>query len=193
MKKLLPALLLSLAVPFFQAGCEHSSHPSSSEKPKTTEEGSDEIEFSLLNFAFGGVDGSNAQPGGVQIAGLQAAGNRMGFTYIANLRTWGVTDDTDTPALACFFVKRNDGTWVGGKFDWIGSSRNTRPLDNLFPGPNGLGYNGWNLANVPNPCQCAFAIVSADGKRRSNVIAGTWNRSTESAAQTTTTTPGEIN
>ena len=172
MKKFVSALLLlAVTVPFFQTGCEHSSR-SSSEQPKAeAEDGSDEVDFSLLNFDFGGVDGSAAQAGGVTISSLRAAGLSMAFTYITNLRAWGVADDNDAPALSCFFVKRNDGRWVGGKFDWIGSSRNTRPLDNVVE-----HYQGWSLDNVPNPCECAFVIVSADGKRRSNVLHATWAR-----------------
>ena len=38
------------------------------------------------------------------------------------------------------------------------------------------GYGGWSLANVPNPCPAAFVIISSDGKKRSNVLVGSWSR-----------------
>lgn len=68
-------------------------------------------------------------------------------------------------------MQNNSGAWVGGKFDWISSSRRSRDFVNVYS-----GYAGWSLADVPNPCQAAFVIVSPDGKKRSNVIAGTWSR-----------------
>ena len=83
---------------------------------------------------------------------------------------WGPAFTIYLP-LACLFVKDNSGRWVGGKFDWISSSRRSRNFENIFN-----GYSQWSLANVPNPCQAAFVIASADGKRRSNVLVGTWSR-----------------
>ena len=67
-------------------------------------------------------------------------------------------------------MQKSDGSWVGGKFDWISSSRRSRDFANVYG-----GYDGWSLAGVPSPCAAAFVIISPDGKRRSNVISGTWN------------------
>lgn len=86
------------------------------------------------------------------------------------LRSWGLSDG-NAGALACFFVQRADGRWVGGKFDWISTSRTTRGFENIR-----ARYRGWTLSGVPNPCPCAFVIVSSNGKKRTNVIAGTWRR-----------------
>ena len=60
---------------------------------------------------------------------------------------------------------------VGGKFDWISSSRSTRDFKNIYG-----GYGGWNLSNVPKTTTAAFVIVSKDGKWRSNIVVGLWER-----------------
>jgi hypothetical protein len=74
--------------------------------------------------------------------------------------------------VACLFVQRSDGKWVGGKFDWISSSRTTRDFNNILDKP----YLGWNLNGVPNPCSVVYVVVKADGKKRSNTIRGEWRR-----------------
>ena len=59
-----------------------------------------------------------------------------------------------------------DGKWVGGKFDWISTSRTTRDFANIRS-----GYNGWDPSAISKADRCAFVVVSKDGKRRTNVIA----------------------
>lgn len=85
------------------------------------------------------------------------------------MSAWGY--GAGTLVYACLFVKNNDGNWVGGKFDWISSNRTSRDLKNVLG-----GYSGWNLSNVPNPCQAAFVILDKNKQRRSNVLVGTWKR-----------------
>jgi len=131
----------------------------------------DEAEYDTFTWAYGGFDGSRATLDKPRIAALRMDG-MSGLSYRwagPNLSAWGIAH-TDAGALACLFVRRADGSWVGGKFDWISTSRTTRDFKNLG------GYNGWSLAGIPNPCRAAFVIVSADGRRRSNVIAADWRR-----------------
>jgi len=59
-------------------------------------------------------------------------------------------------------------------FDWISSTRTTRDLTHL--GIGGKGYNGWSLANVPNPTDAALVIVHDNGKLRSNITTTRWTR-----------------
>ena len=97
--------------------------------------------------------------------------NSLGYSWSGDtLASWGLSNG-DAGAYACLFVLRSDGKWVGGKFDWISTSRTSRGLENIYN-----GYGGWSLAGVPNPCSCAFVIVSGDGKKRTNVIGGSWSR-----------------
>jgi len=84
---------------------------------------------------------------------------------------WGLSNGA-AGAIAAVFVQREDGSWVGGKFDWVSTSRSSRGLENVLS-----GYGGWSLAGVPNPCQICFVVVENSGKRRSNVIGpATWKR-----------------
>ena len=129
----------------------------------------DQVDFGSLRWTYGGVKGKGS-PSGVSISGLHIGGSSLSFKYNKDLSAWGYSKD-EVAAYACLFVQKEDGSWVGGKFDWISSSRSSRGLENVFK-----GYEGWSLSGVPNPCQAAFVIVDANKKRRSNVIAGTWHR-----------------
>ena len=131
----------------------------------------DEAEYDTFIWAFGGFDGSRAALSEPRIGSLRMNG-MSGLSYRwagPNLSAWGL-GHTDAGALACLFVRRSDGSWIGGKFDWISTSRTTRDFKNLG------GYQGWTLEGIPNPCRAAFVVVSADGRRRSNVITADWRR-----------------
>lgn len=130
----------------------------------------DAVPYSSLRWSFGGVSGSGAKQSGVVISGLSCSRNGLSFRYSKDLSAWGRSKSAASD-IACLFVQRSDGAWVGGKFDWISSSRTTRDFKNIYE-----KYHGWSLAGVPNPCNVAFVIVSGDCKRRSNVISGRWAR-----------------
>lgn len=131
----------------------------------------DSVDFDLFHWDFGGFHpATNCVREVVEIADLRMKRDGLSFKYVKDLSAWGLGYG-DAEALACLFVLDNYGNWVGGKFDWISSSRDTRDFDNVYG-----GYGGWSLRNVPNPCTAAFVIVSADGKKRSNVISAIWER-----------------
>lgn len=130
----------------------------------------DQVDFGALRWTYGGVKGSGHSPSGVTISSLRIGGSSLSFKYNTNLSAWGYANG-DIGGYACLFVQKTDGSWVGGKFDWISSSRSSRGLENVFG-----GYSGWNLNDVPNPCPAAFVIIDAHSKKRSNVIVGTWKR-----------------
>ena len=130
----------------------------------------DEVPYGSLKWTYGGISGRGYGASGVSISGLRISGRSLSFHYGTNLSAWGYSKDA-IGGYACLFVQKEDGSWVGGKFDWISSSRSSRGLENVFG-----GYSGWTLSGVPNPCQAAFVILDASKKRRSNVIAGTWYR-----------------
>lgn len=152
-------LFTLLCVTALMTACESSSS------------GSDGVGYSSLQFVYGGFDGSAAEQSGVSISNLSLAPNDLSFNYDTDLSAWGQSHGSASSALACFFVKRSDGSWVGGKFDWISSSRNSRDLSHIK-----ARYNGWSLAGVPNPTDAAFVIVHIDGRRRSNVLTAKWQR-----------------
>ena len=144
--------------------------PSPSPSPSGGDVGADQVPFGSLKWTFGGrPNGSGARNGGVVISGARFSTDGMSFSYARDLSAWGYASGA-LGGVACLFVQKSNGQWVGGKFDWISSSRRSRDFANVYG-----GYEGWSLAGVPNPCSAAFVIVSPDGKRRSNVIVGTWH------------------
>lgn len=131
----------------------------------------DAMSFNSLRWVYGGKPyAGGAQKTGVDITGLSVSKNGLSFRYVHDLSAWGY-GHWDLGGIACLFVRNDKGQWVGGKFDWISSSRQSRNFTNVNE-----GYAGWTLAGVPNPCSVAFLIVSPDGRRRSNVLVGTWAR-----------------
>ena len=133
--------------------------------------GADQIPFGSLKWTYGGKpNGAGARNGGVVISNARFSKNGVSFSYDRDLSAWGYSSGA-LGGVACLFVRKENGGWVGGKFDWISSSRRSRNFTNVLS-----GYGGWSLAGVPNPCAAAFVLVSSDGRRRSNVISGTWSR-----------------
>jgi hypothetical protein len=131
----------------------------------------DAAPFETFKWVYGGFHGEKAQPREVAISSLKMKPDGLSFKWVQDLSQWGIANEDYTQAVACLFVMNKNGEWVGGKFDWISSSRNTRDFKNVYS-----GYNDWNLMDVPNPCPAAFVIVSKDGGKRSNVIGGMWQR-----------------
>ena len=77
----------------------------------------------------------------------------------------GAGSKEDPACLACLFCLIG-GKWIGGKFDWISTSRTSRDFKNVSD-----GYNGWDKGAIGKAAKYAFVIVSRDGKKRTNVIA----------------------
>jgi hypothetical protein len=131
----------------------------------------DEVSFSSLRFTYGNFNGARAGLSSPRIANLRFSSNALSYSWAGpNLSSWGMSAG-QADAICCLFLQNSGGAWVGGKFDWISSSRTTRDLNHVRG-----GYGGWSLGGIPNPSRAAFVIISADGRRRSNVIAGTWQR-----------------
>lgn len=136
----------------------------------------DEAPFSQLKWVYGGFNGSGAEysEGQPLIRSLTANKSTMYYAWagpdLSRNARWGYSSG-DPGAVACLFVQKADGSWVGGKFEWISTSRTSRGFENIYD-----GYNGWSLTGVPNPCKFAFVIVHPNGKQRSNTLVGTWQR-----------------
>ena len=136
-----------------------------------TSAAADQAPFSSFRFTYGGFNGSGAGLSEPRIANLRISGGSMSYSWAGpTLAAWGM-GNSEAGAICCLFVKNSAGAWIGGKFDWISTSRTSRSLNHVTG-----GYGGWTLAGVPNPCEAAFVIINASGSRRSNVIAGTWQR-----------------
>ena len=149
---------------------EQDPAPEEEEEAPADEENPDSADFSAFQWKFGGVDGSKAKLDSPRVADLRASASSLSYKWEVGLRGWGLAN-SQADALACLFVERSDGTIVGGKFDWVSTSRRTRDLKNVFG-----GYQKWSLEGVPNPCRIHFVVLSADGRKRSNVVSATWQR-----------------
>lgn len=168
-----------------QTQTQTTTQSSSSSAPAHVEEGpaatasedgvgaEDQVPFGSLSWTYGGFRGSAAAKTSASISGLRASAGSMSYHWSSGgCETLGASSRDDyNSTIACFFVQKEDGRWVGGKFDFISTSRTSRGFENIYG-----GYGGWTLAGVPNPCPCAFVIVSSNGKKRTNVISGTWHR-----------------
>lgn len=173
-----------VATALFVAGCEdpegwgscdwpwthsHSTDGAAAETvaddPAPAEAAATAAPSASLVYRYGGFDGSRAaEDPATQIAGLHISRSRLSYKWAkGSLRNWGLAD-SQAHALACAFYW--DGRqWIGGKFDWISTSRTTRDWTNLDG-----GYHGWNADAFWSAPKRAFCIVSKDGRKRTNLI-----------------------
>ncbi len=126
----------------------------------------DAVDFSLLQWQFGGFGGGSAQlASNPRISSLSVSHSGMSYAWVSGgCEDLGAASHTDAACLACLFCLI-DGQWVGGKFDWISTSRRTRDFKNIDD-----GYNGWPTDAISRGEAFAFVIVSKNGRERTNVI-----------------------
>ncbi len=135
--------------------------------PSASPASSDAVDFAALDWCWGGFKGGSAKPvDGVEITALKVTADGLSYKWArGGCEKLGASSSTDySQTLACFFV-RIDGKWQGGKFDWISTSRLSRDFKNVRE-----GYGGWDKNAVLKASEYAFVIVSADGKKRTNII-----------------------
>ena len=126
--------------------------------------GDSSVEFSALRFQYGGFKASSSAKECARIGSLRVSDSGLSYKWESGgCEQLGASGKTDASCLACLFVKRG-GDWVGGKFDWISTSRLTRGFENIRD-----GYNGWPKDAVSSANEFVFVILSKDGKKRTNV------------------------
>jgi hypothetical protein len=133
------------------------------------EEAQDEI-FNAFIWRYGGFNGSGAKiESSAKIDALNVHKNGLSYQWkIGGCEELGAKTNKDhNNTLACLFCKIN-GEWIGGKFDWISTSRTTRDFENIHG--KHAGYNGWDSQAIEQATEFAFVIVSKDGRKRTNVI-----------------------
>lgn len=125
---------------------------------------SDAVAFSALSWEYGGFNGGGALLDSPRLSGCTFSGRRIAYRYDIDLAGWGLGNDDAGAVCAVFF--KVGGKWVGGKFDWVSSSRKFRDIDHV------KDYRNWPALgiSIPHTGEVAYVIVSADGKRRSNVV-----------------------
>lgn len=126
----------------------------------------DDADFDTLDFCYGGFDGSHAiRSDDVRIVLDSVSSSGLRYHYASgDLRSISPANTHDNPdCLACLFC-REDGSWKGGKFDWVSSDRLSRDFSNIR-----TGYHGWPTYAVESADAYAFCIVSKDGRARTNL------------------------
>lgn len=143
--------------PVEEATEEHGKHEEEAYPPSSVD----------LDFRYGGFKGGRAvEEPGCRIGSLKVGKDKLAYKWEAGgCEALGAKDKADySQTVACAFFW--DGKkWVGGKFDWISTSRTSRGFENIKS-----GYNGWDSAAFFGAKKHGFCIVSKDGKKRSNFI-----------------------
>ena len=120
-----------------------------------------------LDFRYGGFKGGKAvEVPGCQISNLKISKDGLSYKWVSGgceaLGAASRTDYSQTVACAFYWDGRK---WVGGKFDWISTSRTSRSFENIE-----AGYGGWSSSDFFSAKKRAFCIVSKDGKKRTNLL-----------------------
>lgn len=166
-----------LAVAALKAGAEGCGNWDGGEVPgvataekdstvKPQDSAEDAVNFSQLSWNWGGFKGGSAQlDAKARIFNLSVKSSGMSYKWMqGGCENLGAANREDAACLACLFCLIG-GKWIGGKFDWISTSRTSRDFKNI-----GEGYSGWDKQAISKAAKYAFVIVSKDGKRRTNVI-----------------------
>lgn len=125
------------------------------------------IDLAISIRSFGSPNCSKAQEDpDTQIKDLTISDKGLSYKWSkGNLRNWGIQDDHAAKALAIAGYSKDNKTYYCAKFDWISTDRLTRDFKNIEE-----GYNGFNFQEFKgSPYKCFF-IMSADGRKRTNVF-----------------------
>lgn len=124
----------------------------------------DKLDYALLRWQYGGVNASGAKLDSPRLSSLSCNGRAVSYRWDVGMSGWGLSNGDAGAICAVFFLR--DGQWIGGKFDWVSVSRSNRELKHVE------SYSNWPSSGIKLPWRgrVAFVVVSADGRRRSNVV-----------------------
>lgn len=136
----------------------------------------DEVDYASLVWSNGGFSGKGARLDPVaRITNLTFSKAALAYRWAGGgCEALGAKSAGDSDATICaVFFRHADGTWRGGKFDWISTSRTSREMKHI----NGsTPYHNWDASVIPNPADSCFVIVSVRTGTRTNVIKSIWRR-----------------
>lgn len=122
-----------------------------------------------LDFRFGGFKAKDPQEvAGCRIGNLKVGKDGLSYKWLeGGCEKLGASSREDySQTVACaFYWDEKTQRWVGGKFDWISTSRTSRSFKNIKE-----GYGGWDSAAFFAAGKHGFCVVSKDGRKRSNFI-----------------------
>ena len=125
----------------------------------------DDVPFKSLDFRWGGFKPSSSASAEARIGSLKVSSGGLSYKWVdGGCERLGASSREDASCLACLFCKTGD-SWVGGKFDWISTSRLQRGFENIRD-----HYNGWQPEALDEASAFAFVIVSSNGRKRTNVV-----------------------
>jgi hypothetical protein len=132
--------------------------------PAAEADARDDVALSALRWAHGGY----TPPSGAALDRVIASARytpRKEVSLATPADLWGATHEKAS-AIFCMFYEQPDGTWVGGKLDWISPDRKVRDLAHIY---GAKPYNGWEKIIGRDGGRVAIVIYSQDGKHRTNV------------------------
>lgn len=135
-------------------------------QPPAAVDNPDAVDFAKLEWKWGGFNGANATRSTPRLSSLRSNGSRLFYKWDVGLSGWGLGHG-DAGAVCAVFFETAPGVWQGGKFDWVSTSRSDRELKHVE------SYSNWPSSGIKLPWRgkVAFVVVSADGRKRSNVVA----------------------
>lgn len=121
----------------------------------------------VLDFRWGGFRGGGAaEDPATQIRDFRMDKNGMRYVWAkGDLGNWGLARESAGALICAFYFDEKEQRWIGGKFDWISTSRLTRSWKNVY-----AGYNGWKAEPFFAAKRRAICICSADGRKRTNLL-----------------------
>ena len=121
--------------------------------------------FPQLKWSCGGVDGSKAKDTGAKMRNLTVSRTRLVHEWESGgCEMLGSPSPSDAVCRACLFCHVN-GEWVGGMFEWTGTTRTSRSLANIAG-----KYKGWDISLVERADKFAYVITNKSATLRTNVI-----------------------
>lgn len=92
-------------------------------------------------------------------ASINLGNNTVRLSYNPLPSDWPL--QVNAPGKLCLFEQLPDGSWRGGKFEWLDPGQSVKSLNNI-----NNGYNGWRRPAVGS--RIAVVILSTNGRRHSN-------------------------
>ena len=90
--------------------------------------------------------------------------NGLSFSWISgSCESLGPTKGKSDAACHARLWVKIGGSWSGGKFDWISTSRTSRDFKNIYS-----GYNGWSSSMLSKASEFGFDIYHPGTKKKTN-------------------------
>lgn len=157
----------STATPGESTAIPETEHKPDEDKTPEKPEKEEIVSSGIKIVSFGSPNCANAKEDpNTQICDFKWSKDRLSYKWKkGNLRNWGIKNDHDAAALACFGYKDVKGEWRFGKIDWISTDRLTRDMANVHGRYNGIDPNAYFSA-----AHHGFFIMDEKGTKRTNIL-----------------------